>query len=116
MKIKTMVSTVSGMVAATMIAACSAPSIEGQWVESIPGMENEVQGLNLEAGGVASSINMATLQYEKWEKKGDWLILSGKSIGNHMTIPFTDTLVIDRLTDNELVVTRGTLTMSYRKQ
>lgn len=75
-----------------------------------------MQGVNLEKGGKASSINMATLQYEKWEKKGNMLILSGKSIGNHETISFTDTLTIEELTENKLTLKKGSLTINYQKQ
>ena len=71
---------------------------------------------NLGKGGKASSINMATLQYEKWEKKGNMLILSGKSIGNHETISFTDTLTIEELTENKLTLKKGSLTINYQKQ
>lgn len=98
------------------LAACSGDSIEGKWVEPIPGMENQVQGVSLEKGGKASSINMATLQYEKWEKKGDMLILSGKSIGNYGTSSFTDTLTIEKLTAEELTLKKGRLTINYQKQ
>lgn len=59
---------------------------------------------------------MATLQYEKWEKKGNMLILSGKSIGNHETISFTDTLTIEELTENKLTLKKGSLTINYQKQ
>lgn len=83
---------------------------------SVPGMETQMQGVNLEKGGKASSINMATLQYEKWEKKGNMLILSGKSIGNHETISFTDTLTIEELTENKLTLKKGSLTINYQKQ
>ena len=101
---------------AVVCTACSGISIEGEWVEPVPGMENQMQGVNLEKGGKASSINMATLQYESWEKQGDKLILSGKSIGNHETGSFTDTLVIEKLTENELTLKKGSLSINYRKK
>lgn len=75
-----------------------------------------MQGINLEKGGKASSVNMATLQYEKWEKQGDKLILSGKSIGNHETVSFTDTLTIEKLTESGLTLKKGSLTINYQKQ
>ena len=107
----------SGVAAAAVLIACSSEAgIEGNWVEPVPGMENMTQGFSLKADGKASSINMATLQYERWERKGDKLILSGKSIGNHETIPFTDTLAIEKLTDNELTLKKGSLTFTYQKQ
>ena len=52
------------------LAGCAANSaITGQWVQPIPGMEQQMQGFKLKKGGEASSINMATLLYEKWEKE-----------------------------------------------
>ena len=53
--------------AAVLFMACSGASIEGSWVEPVPGMEHMLQGIKIESGGKASSINMATLQYETWE-------------------------------------------------
>ena len=80
---------VLGMVALT---ACNNASIEGSWVEPVPGMPGMQQGFVLDGDGSASSINMATLKYEAWKKVGNRLLLSGTSIGNHQNISFTDTL------------------------
>ena len=80
------------------LAGCAANStITGQWVQPIPGMEQQMQGFKLEKGGEASSINMATLLYEKWEKQGNTLTLYGKSIGNGQTLPFTESYTIQQL-------------------
>lgn len=116
MTTKAFIRSLFGFMLAIAFTACSDNNIEGEWVEPVPGMENLMQGINLAKGGKAASINMATLQYEKWEKKGNKLILSGKSIGNHTTGSFTDTLVIEKLTENELTLKRGNLTIKYRKQ
>ncbi len=105
-----------GLVMTIAFTACSGDGIEGKWVEPVPGMENQMQGIDLEKGGKASSMNMATLQYEKWERKDNILILCGKSIGNHTTGSFSDTLTIERLTGSELVLRKGTLTINYKKQ
>lgn len=56
-----------------LLPACNGASIEGAWVEPVPGMENMQQGFVLEPDGTASSINMATLQYESWKKRGIYL-------------------------------------------
>lgn len=101
---------------AVAFTACGGSAIEGDWVEPIPGMENQMQGVSLEKGGKASSINMSTLQYEAWEVKDNNLILSGKSIGNGQTISFSDTLAIENLTDTELTLKKGSMTINYRKQ
>ena len=113
MAAKAIFKSVCGLTIAIAFAACGGNGIEGEWVEPIPGMETQMQGVK---GGKASSINMATLQYEKWEKKGNMLILSGKSIGNHETISFTDTLTIEELTENKLTLKKGSLTINYQKQ
>lgn len=107
---------VCGFMAAIVFTACDGNSIEGKWIEPVPGMENQMQGINLEKGGKASSINIATLQYESWEKKDNMLILSGKSIGNHETSSFSDTLIIEKLTKDELTLKKGSLTINYKKQ
>ena len=96
-----------------LVSCGDLPQMEGTWVEPVPGMENSVQGFKLEEGGKASSVNMATLQYESWKQEGDKLILSGKSIGNGVTIPFSDTLEIAGLTQDSLFLKRGTLVMRY---
>lgn len=43
-----------------LLAACSgnSASVTGVWIEPIPGMEDQVQGIKLEEGGIASSVNM----------------------------------------------------------
>lgn len=101
---------------AMLACACTQTDIVGEWTQPVPGMEDMTQGFALEQGGTASSINMATLQYEKWERQGDLLILSGKSIGNGQAPDFSDTLRIDLLTDTELTLTRGNLTLKYTRQ
>ena len=75
-------------------------------------MANKYQGFCLESGGKATSVNMATLRYEHWVQKGRDLILSGQSIGNHQTLPFADTLTVEKLTADSLVLKKGKLTLN----
>ena len=79
-------------------------------------MPNLKQGFVLEEDGTASSVNMATLQYSSWQQNGNELILSGKSIGNHQTIDFTDRYKIQKLTEDTLVLQSGSRTYTYKKQ
>ena len=116
MATKAIFKSVCGLMTVVVFTACCGNSIEGKWIEPVPGMENQMQGIHLEKGGKASSINMATLQYEKWEKKNNMLILSGKSIGNHETSSFTDTLTIEKLTRDELTLKKSNLTINYQKR
>ena len=81
----------------------------------VPGISNLKQGFTLEANGSASSINMATLKYEKWKKEGNLLLLSGISIGNHQSISFTDTLTVEQLTQDSLILKKGELVLRYSK-
>jgi len=105
MKSKNLWQTLCGTAIAAIMASCGgAPTLEGAWVEPVPGMANEVQGILIETGGRASSINMATLQYTSWSQDGNILILNGKSIGNGQTIEFSDTLEIRELTRETLVL------------
>lgn len=95
----------------------------GSWVAPVNGMPDMEEGMKLEKGGAASSINMATLVYESWKttEKNEsaaenHLILKGKSIGNGVTGDFTDTLKIDKLTADTLIISKGNYTRTYRKQ
>lgn len=92
----------------------SEQELVGLWVEPIPGMNN-VQGVALEEGGEVHSINMATLLYEHWECNGSELLLTGKSVGNHQTIAFTDTLKIEKVSADSLILMKGKTRIAYRK-
>ena len=110
------------MLAATLLmgllAACggNSTSIVGAWVEPVPGMEGQVQGINIGEGGIASSVNMATLVYESWKQEGDQLVLTGKSIGNGQTIEFADTMAIKKLTPDSLILDNQGMEIRYAKQ
>lgn len=86
----------------------------GLWVEPIPGMD-KVQGVALKEGGEAHSVNMATLLYERWECNGNELFLTGKSVGNHQTVAFADTLKIEKVSADSLILMRGKTRIAYRK-
>ncbi len=102
-------------ISALILSACNDVKLEGTWIEPVPGNESMVQGFTLEQGGAASSVNMATLQYESWERDGDALMLSGHSIGNGQTLAFTDTMSIVSLTQDSLVLKRGAMIFKYAK-
>lgn len=95
-------------VIAMMFAACGGnkgtDSIIGSWVMPIEGQPGQVQGIKIEEGGKASSINMATLVYKDWKQEGNNLYLSVRSIGNGMEIEGTDTLKIEKVTADSLIL------------
>ncbi len=102
-----------------MFAGCTkTDEIIGSWTERIPGQDEgqtAVQGVNIELNGKASSINMSTLVYESWSRSGESLILSGKSIGNGQTLSFSDTLKIERVSADSLILKRGAYEISYAR-
>ena len=115
MNVKMLAKSVSGVMVAVLLTACNGASIEGAWVQPVPGMEQMSQGIRIKAGGKASSINMATLQYETWEKKGNQLVLTGNSIGNRQTLPFSDTWTIEKLTSDSLIICQGDYVQMYAR-
>lgn len=96
--------------------AAASAEITGNWIEPVPGMPEQFQGISFMEDGSAQSINMATLQYESWDRIGNVIFLKGKSIGNDQTIEFTDTLVITGITADSLKVARGGQETSYARQ
>ena len=108
-------------VMAVVFTACGgtkAPvTVVGSWVMPINGQPGEVQGIKLEENGEASSINMHTLVYKEWEQQGDRLYLTVKSIGNGIEIEGVDTLKIDKLTPDSLVLSSNYgYTLEYVRQ
>lgn len=93
------------------------PMMYGQWTEPIPGSDDPsaVQGFVLNEDGTASSVNMATLLYKSWDRVGDLLFLSGESVGNGVTIAFTDTLLVTKCTADSLVLSRGGYQAEYTR-
>lgn len=106
---------------AIILAACSgnkkADTVVGAWVMPIEGQPGEMQGIDIKEDGTASSINMATLVYQSWDQNGDDLYLTVKSIGNGMTIEGVDTLKIEKLTADSLILESNYgYTLRYARQ
>lgn len=103
-----------------LLGACSGQkarqSLAGNWIEVMPANPQIRQGITLRTDGSASSIGMATLQYERWQEHGKALILWGKSIGNGQTIDFSDTLDIVKVTSDSLILGKyGMYRIAYYK-
>jgi hypothetical protein len=104
-------------ISALALSACGKnDNLAGKWIQPVPGMPQMTQGFTLKEDGSASSVNMATLKYESWKEENGKLILSGKSIGNHQTLDFTDTFAIEKLTEDSLIIKKGSLEMTYTRQ
>ena len=91
--------------------------IVGSWIQPVPGQAGKTQGIAFKADGTASSINMHTLKYENWarNKDGSKIILTGESIGNGQTIIFRDSLIVQKLTRDSLVLRKGKINLRYSR-
>lgn len=89
--------------------------IVGRWTEPVPGLPGMTQGISLEEGGKATSVNMSTLRYTSWRQEDNKLILAGESLGNGATIPFTDTLLIEKSTPDSLILRKKALLIRYSR-
>ncbi len=89
--------------------------ISGAWVEPNPIDSTVVQGIQLNPNGTASSIGMATLVFRGWNLlSAHTLLLTGESVGNGQTIPVADTLTVDKLNADSLVLSDGTGRVVWR--
>jgi lipocalin-like protein len=88
----------------------------GSWIEPIPGNQKEFQGFTLNGDGSAKSINMATLQYQKWQVKNGKLILTVKSIGNKTSSIGEDVYTIISVNKNYLYLKNGEIESVYKKR
>lgn len=68
----------------------------GRWTMPDPIDDSEVMGIELQTGGAAASIRMATLPYTAWELQGEEnrILLRGRSIGNGQTTDFEQTATL----------------------
>ena len=101
------------------LCACTTNNEEkliGTWIEQLPQGMNYIQGFCLKDNGVAESVGMSTLLYNKWEIRQDQLILSGKSLGNGQTLQITDTMNIVRYDVDTLVLKRRNTEVVFVKR
>ena len=93
MKAKHLLVVIAAAAAAAGLSSCTGKAgIEGTWIQPVPGMEG--QG----------------------SREGSTLVLNGKSIGNALTIEFSDTLTVEKLTADSLVLSSPARTLRYSRQ
>lgn len=90
-----------------------APSPVGEWIEPTGGSEE--QGFILNKDGSASSVNMGFVEFTKWEKKGDLLILKGAYVGT-VKREISDTMKIEKITETELTLSQAGYTITYERK
>lgn len=99
--------------------------LEGEWIQPIPGNEDEVQGFSLSSGGEAESINMATLIYKDWSFRDGKVYFTVESIGNGVSSTSVeeyevlsvteDTLKLKRIGDGAMYVYAKTSDYSFQE-
>lgn len=64
-----------------ILCSCSKEggSLTGSWVTSGGETTQDAYGFTLQENGTAKTINVPEISYDKWEKSGDRLIISGKN-------------------------------------
>ncbi len=81
--------------------------ISGTWLEPNPIDLSDSQGVILKEDGSAESVGMATLLFKKWELSDDnKLLLTYESIGNRQTLKGVDTMQMEKLDADSLVLSR----------
>ncbi len=85
------------------LIGCERYNITGTWIQPIPGIESESQGITINPDGTATSVNMHTLQYKTWVLDGNILTLCGVSIGNHTTMDFCSDFAV-KMPDNDTLI------------
>ena len=93
--------------------SCTNPLV-GTWVQPRTNYTQE-QGFVLAKDGSASDINLDYVRFKSWEKKGDMLILKGENIGS-VKGEFSDTLIIENVTDTELTLSQSGYSITYKKR
>ena len=88
-------------------------AIFGKWTQPVQGIDSIFQGFHLKKNGVASSINMETLKYDKWKLEKDTLLLRSHSEGVATRTATIDTLLIKTLNDTVLVAWPVTAATGY---
>ena len=103
-----------GAAALSLLLVSCSPSIEGTWIQPETSYTQE-QGFVLYKGGVAEDINIDFVQFKTWSKEGDILIITGENAG-YSKGEFVDTLKIESVTDDELVLSQAGYSFTYKRK
>lgn len=103
----------SALALSFMMVSCTNPLV-GTWVQPSTSYTQE-QGFVLYKDGSAEDVNIDFVTFKSWEKKDDMLILKGENTGS-IKGQFTDTLIIEKMTDNELTLSQSGYSVKYKKK
>ena len=103
----------SALALSFLMISCTNPLV-GTWVQPSTTYTQE-QGFVLQKDGTAEDVNMDYVMFKSWEKKGDFLILKGENVGSTPG-EFSDTLIIENITDDELTLSQSGYSITYKKK
>ncbi|WP_426478175.1 lipocalin family protein [Chryseobacterium sp. CBSDS_008] len=78
-------------------------NLSGKWLP-VAGKQSEKQGFELQDNGTATSVNIHTLQYDKWNVSEDTLYLWYHTVGVKMVSKGIDTFIIKEIDDSDIVL------------
>lgn len=72
-------------------------SLLGRWTTIVPTDSTAEVGIELKENGVAASINMPTLPYDRWQKVNDsTIVIHGASVFDGEKMELTDTFELNK--------------------
>lgn len=91
-----MVKTANGYTAKKIVGSADYDNAIGTWTKADPIDKSKRMGVQLDVNCKATSINMATLPYTRWELQGKpgKVLLFGKSIGNGQSFDVTTVMTM----------------------
>ena len=103
----------SALALSFLMISCTNPLV-GTWVQPSTSFTQE-QGFILQKDGTAEDVNMDYVMFKSWEKQGDLLIIKGENVGSTPG-EFSDTLIIESVTDEELTLSQSGYSITYKKK
>ena len=103
----------SALALSFVMISCTNPLV-GTWVQPSTTFTQE-QGFILQKDGTAEDVNMDYVMFKSWEKQGDLLIIKGENVGSTPG-EFSDTLIIESVTDEELTLSQSGYSITYKKK
>ncbi len=86
----------------------------GRWIE-----RDEAEfdmGIELLAGGLARSIGMQTVAFNRWEYSSEGIRLGGNTLGGGNAVAFSEVWQVEELTDSLLTLTQPDLVIRFRRE
>lgn len=94
-----------------MTASCNPVrrGMEGEWAD------DQGRGFQLSKGNMAASIRQPEMQYSRWQYRHKKLILQGKHFHDNTVEAFSDTLRVEFLSANSIVLRNNTGARKYKR-